>query len=191
MLSEPIHAPHTKETTQPQTPNHQASPIITPIIPVIPTSSLPSQSVPVTLCPVTLDPQLATSPSHHLATSRPSATHTLCRWLTFYLPILVILGFVVYILAELFMKHLALRTVQHQLAALPDLPMLPPAASRQSNPTPAPAPARPPTTFTATSWRASLPPAPPVLQTRTKVHTSDLMSNSARGGFYLGADDEY
>lgn len=50
------------------------------------------------------------------------------RWLTFYLPILVVVGFLLYILSELFMKHLALRTIQQHLAALPEVPTTLPSA---------------------------------------------------------------
>ena len=37
---------------------------------------------------------------------------SLYRWITFYVPILVVTGFVIYVVLELFMKTLAMRTVQ-------------------------------------------------------------------------------
>ena len=37
---------------------------------------------------------------------------SLYRWITFYVPILVVVAFVLYVVLELFMKTLAMRTVQ-------------------------------------------------------------------------------
>ena len=49
-----------------------------------------------------------------------SSKTTLGRWLFLYIPIVSIACVIVYILVELFIKHIAVKTVQSQLPQLPE-----------------------------------------------------------------------
>ena len=65
------------------------------------------------------------------------------QWLGVYVPVLIVVGFVLYVLCELLLRtgegvpslarppaqHLAFRTVQRQLVALPAVPLPPPPAA--------------------------------------------------------------
>ena len=51
-----------------------------------------------------------------------TVSSSLYRWLTVYLPLLVVAGFILYVLSEIVMKHLAFRTIQQHLAHLPEVP---------------------------------------------------------------------
>jgi hypothetical protein len=48
--------------------------------------------------------------------------HSLRRWLFVYLPALLVLGGIAYIVMELVMKHFAMRTLQQQIMQLPVIP---------------------------------------------------------------------
>ena len=61
--------------------------------------------------------------------TRDTGTTSLKRWIFVYLPILGLIIAVLYVLVELMIKHLAVRSVQEQLRSLPekleDLPVAP------------------------------------------------------------------
>ena len=81
----------------------------------------------------------------------PPAASSLHRWLTYYLPCLILLGFLLYVLSELFMKHLALRTIQQHLSGLPETP----AAAVRIAENPAPQPVLNPGLLQAPSIRST------------------------------------
>lgn len=78
----------------------------------------------------------ASSPPQTTSTRRP-----LSRWLTVYLPVALAVAGLLYILCELAMKHLAVRTLHRQLLALPERPTQPPPLDVFARPPPR----RPPT----------------------------------------------
>jgi hypothetical protein len=80
-------------------------------------------------------------PHHHAHdTEQRHQRPRLRRWLLVYLPLVLLVGTVLYVLCELAMKHLAVRSLHSQLLALPERPPVAPAATML----PPPAVPRPP-----------------------------------------------
>ena len=69
--------------------------------------------------------------------TRTRGHHSIRRWLFVYLPAMMVLGAIAYIVMELVIKHFAMRTLQQQIMQLPMVP--PPPSSYSSLPDVAPA----------------------------------------------------
>lgn len=121
-------------------------------------SALPS------LCPRLYRPRNNLRPkNNNNQRSTNQGPSSLYRWLTFYIPIIVVAGFVLYILSELFMKHLALRTIQHHLASLPEVPPSLPGGVPPTRTTATPA-----ATFSPPGGAITMTPSPPTALTASE-----------------------
>lgn len=74
-----------------------------------------------------------------ITTDEPETTKSFCwwRWITIYVPLFVLGVVVLYILSDIIMKHLALKTIRSKMACLPEFPTAtasPPPALPQVSP---------------------------------------------------------
>ena len=105
---------------------------------------------------------------------------SLYRWMTVYVPVLLVVAVILYVLSDLFMKTLAMRTVQALTRNLPEVPRPRTALPLATSP---PRPPTPPMAATAPGPPPPPPPNPAVLPANALMLASnrlfgDMSSNS-------------